>query len=946
MCKSDVTIYVRVVSHLESLLTAVRSIFGIDTIFETDGKTYVYGVSSGSIRPTKCLILLSDLADLNDRVTHNFNPTVKPARWMSKAAGIADLAGTLANNKNIEMTILVKVSPGSIVCTVPNSDDWTYLHLNDVIVQNGLGLPSIPTLLQGYHYSSLKEPLKSILESSNAKTVQPYLELPDKHSKLGAEETLISWCTNSEESFVILFGLGGLGKTTLIMSTCRALWKGFLSYEHSMVPTFVPLGNMPSGAYGLAPHIASFELFSKRLTASSIDALTKAGLLVVFLDAFDEHLKFATKAQATRLLQDLRETYSRTNAKIIITSRDYYLESDKIFDRILGPETSRFRLRALDSSQRREFIRLKLVSNHERTDLPRLSEEKALAWASALEEQVGALGQQGVQGIDQLVGHALFLLAFCDYVTQVEAGTIAPLTIESDANPLRPDEFKLRSDGLFDDVVRLITDREARDKSKWDVAIYGELQPEWHDNPFLSEKQTAFFAEITRRMVLEDNHRPSPSNLRPGMPPVERLVAESLTALKLVPQAKPTLEKQAREEVELEALSTIVEFYKNHPLVDGHGHGFDGETAFAFRHESYLDFFVKQYLVSRFSSAVGRLKTAGENISGAKELEDLVVELYYTKLLARASNAMYFLCWDDRALSKLRTGLRSLFVSEGITHLSPDIFSTVLQYSLLFVKLYQELRNKNVTFDGLFLHPGTNDEVIISGEDFNPLLNGITLSLCSMGHIRLSNTTFRDCHLIGVSIELLALEGTVTFEGGTLYLVPQDLPSGSEVTLEDSIYLANGECTVVLRNVTIHESTLAALEYVERTTGNLTIVREGLLVEDFEEESSDRLSPGRRFIDKLMSMMRKHGRPEFGVMARKVLGRTHVPRDRENEVLEVLENAGIIQNLDGFLTLKNETFMYHPKGLGRTWEAVSDMWEPLITEIDTIIQGYDAVSAG
>jgi hypothetical protein len=936
---------------MNPLLEAIRYVYQFDSIIDTDHNTYLYGTILASGH--RYLILLSDEPRLNQRVAQEAaaTKTARAARWLARAADIRRLPGTTADSDKIDRTILIKTTPGAAEMPPVEPDGlWEYLHLNDVLSRLVLGFPSLAAVAKGHHLDKLEEPLVRLVKRQQGGVVQPTLEEVNGSEKKplpgSAVAKLIDWVRNpGGHPFAVIFGLGGLGKTTLLELVGRSLWEGFTRYEHSHIPAYVPLGGMPAGAtYGLASHITSFPLFWQR-SAASIDALVRAGVLVVFLDAFDEHLKFANRDDAVRFLRSLRQRYGvSVNAqapRLLLTSRDYYLHTDRLFDQELGDLAVRYRLRPFDAIQRRDFIRL-----HTR-GRDGFTEEKALQWADALEEQVARLkrGQPTVD-IDSLVGHSLFLLAFCDYISRPER---RQNRVSSRVSPVSPDEFRLHSVGLFDEVIGLINEREARDKSKWDDTIYRDLKPEWHVSPFTVEKQNHFFAEATKLMVLREGKVPEPVRVRPHLAQVEKEIAEAMKQAALVPEASNAVtERRVREEIERIAFNHIVSFLSNHPLVDSNGSGFDGNSLFAFRHEAYQDYFVKQYLSQRFRFLVDGMKVTpygrALNDDVAVQLDDLITELYSTRLLDRATNALYFLCWDDQALEDLSSALRALFVSPAELGLKTDVFSMVLQYSLLFARLYWELRGKPAVFEGLYLHPGGDTQVLITGEDFNQLLNGLTLSLCSLGHVELSNVTLKNCHFLSLSVRHLGFRGNVTFDGGRLYLIPED----EDQTLDKCLYITDGEVTLHLKGVQVHTETLNALRELDSLYPNFHLVEDCVeILEDEEEDDRFVLSPGRRFVNTMMRLMRKHERPEFGVYSRKLLGRTGVPRDRENQALEVLIEAGIIGRSGDMLIMKDPAFMYHPSGLhGRTWEQVEHLWAGLIDRIDEVLEYGQSARAG
>lgn len=192
-----------------------------------------------------------------------------------------------------------------------------------------------------------------------------------------------------------------------------------------------------------------------------MEALINSGLLILFLDAFDEHLKFANRSDASRFLTHLTDAFVQKAVeciptRIVLTSRDYYLTSDKIFDDCLKHQHKAYRLLPFNRGERALFIQRQLHN--------RVKSKQVDDWCDALEAAAGNLSSSQP---DYLVGHSLFLHAFCQFIEETHEDQDS-----NNASVRDPDSFKrMESANLFDRVIDLINQREADQKSRWDESL-------------------------------------------------------------------------------------------------------------------------------------------------------------------------------------------------------------------------------------------------------------------------------------------------------------------------------------------------------------------------------------------------------------------------------------------------------------------------------------------
>ncbi len=918
-----------------NLLNAVKSLLKIEEAINqgvNDRAAWVFGNTVG-LDSRRYLVILSNLADLSKIIPDDTNfGTNLDARALDKATGAA-IPGKLLDSKKINRIYLIKVSPGkSPILSIPKQSTSEeqcvieVMHINDLIA----------TFLFGFSLSVLQKrskdllsPVKEILATDTSILVTPNLSEQPSGDRLDAVPVTLEWALQSSlHPFFVLFGVGGLGKSKFLEIFASNLFAGFREYKHSKLPILVPMKGIPAGATpDLAAHISTFDLFNKRTTADQIKSLILGGLLVVLLDAFDEHLKFSNRSDAIRFLTMLKTNYAdsakNADSKIILTSRDYYLTTDAIFEEILGSIAKRYTLQPFSQEQRERFIQINCKQ--------KIGVDAVNEWCIALEKIVCKLGD----GTDYLVGHSLFLLAFCQFICSL----VKSNAIDADSTVKTPEDFeRLESSSLFDKVIELINQREQNEKSTWEEAVWRDLDSKWHSSPFSATLQGRFFAQIAYNLHESKNYnRDPPKSIYDKGVSTNSVVHSALAKVIGIPTSRSNLEKEVANNVEQEAMQRIADFFRQHPLVDSNNSGFQEGSRFRFKYPTYMDYFVKQYLSARFGEIAEQIENGDLSEKASSDrIEQLIYELFEAEIMQRATNALFFLCWDNAQLEKFGIAMRALFSKPNC--MESDLFRYLLTYVLVFSKLYADLRNKKIVVQNFcFDNQRVTELVRFEGQELNPYLVGLRLNFCSFGNILLKDTIFVDCDLLAITIHNLSFEGTVEFRNGNLMLVTDS----ESCDLERFMSPAGPRVIIRLVNVTIHEETLNGFEQLAQRYSNVELYKENIKVLDFDAlvSSSGSSSAAKRLIDQFMRMARKHQRGFFGVYRAKLFGRSSVTSAKSTEVESYLVENGIIEVKDAEMFLIRDTeFMYHPeKRFGRPFALVEAYWKDHFDRLNQIL---------
>lgn len=208
-----------------------------------------------------------------------------------------------------------------------------------------------------------------------------------------------------------------------------------------------------------------------------------------------------------------------------------------------------------------------------------LREDHASRWANQLERQaaealIGAVDEE----IEALIGHPLFLDAFCQMITDIPV----------ERRATEADKFQLRSPDIFGEIVERVLRREHREKflPAWESQGLGrQLAEPWND-PFTPELQS----KVLRELVLKAARDGGGEALRRGLDDIryQRLryglftfslgMPESRSAPEVLgdiiqqvlgkPKTSPHVPESEAEAVSAQAVQELVGAFRSHTLAD------------------------------------------------------------------------------------------------------------------------------------------------------------------------------------------------------------------------------------------------------------------------------------------------------------------------------------------------------------------------------------------
>jgi len=640
------------------------------------------------------------------------------------------------------------------------------------------------------------------------------------------------------------------------------------------------------------------------------------------LDALDEVVKGEARKGGEEFLTHIFELAHAGTLRGVLACRDYYLTTDRglVCNRAFAQEFAQLYIGPFSHQDTRKYLQV-------RTGL----EPKAAAdWTEALERE----GRK-VVGEDsdlQVIRHPVVLKTLAQYITE----------LPDDSRVAAASKFELTRTDIFGNIVDELLKRE-RDKLfvGWDRAFQGQLAPEWRD-PFEFPKQRQLLRKLT---LLSAQAGGSPnlgqdSGMRHGLflhskgVPPEKNVREAFEKLLLhllgTPEPDSTVSEDKRAEVQRSALKHLADAYSAHILAE---RGQSEELVFALSHRFYFDYFLADALLEQVEAAL-QGKLVGEN------LIQWCIDHHTTDKFA---TCLDFLQWDARVARDGPEQLRSF--------LADSKADPVLAGYLVSLALAVFLRRINPS-DRVVEHLrwDTNDKLeLLLMKDFLPEdVSDLSMQLCSFPNLSIAGLELSDiaaeacdfkrltvtdcrinqCKFRELECEELHLEGTVIFSGTTLdFECPVTIGLGAHVELN--------HCSV-------SDSLRHQLE--ARQGGYDVAFKELKVVEPVAEEKlvASRLTAGRRFVNRLMALLRKEGRAEFAVYRFKLRSKTPGNESQFDRVLELLGQRSVLKTKGSMviMTQKAAEQMYYHRLFGRAgYDSHDEYWQPLVGELDNILAG-------
>jgi Mrp family chromosome partitioning ATPase len=758
----------------------------------------------------------------------------------------------------------------------------------------------------------------------------------------------------------VIFGPGGIGKSFFLRKIAAGMAQQSIKDATSGIPVYAELplllhtdaletwlSAQKAGRHGLG-----------RLPLDAIRALMEEGVIVPVLDALDELVRGQARDGSRQFLAQLKHTIGR-RARGILSSRDYFLYLDPLVPAELGDSAQYLTVGFFDKPGRRRYVQVRAG----------LSPEHASRWASRLEQQaaetlVGATEEE----IEALIGHPLFLDAFCQMITGIDEKKRAG----------EADTFELRSMDIFDQIVGQILKREYEDKflEAWQKSPGPQLTGLWND-PFTPELQRRVLRELVLKVAFDggaeasrrgddqkEPHRKDYKRLLHGLftfshrIPTDAgnsnaVLGEIIQEVLGPPEIAAHVPEAEAEAVRADAVRTLVAAFKSHTLADTQAGQLD-TLVFATRHRAYFDYMLAAAVLDKL---IESLQPGASGID-----EDFVLWCLYHHIVEREerggeygglgeapfASCLDFVLWHRDAVSAAAAVAESYLGSaDGNAAFSEELASYVCSLGLALLLRYGQRRGgaELVGFDA----GSQRDGAIRILADVVPAVSDLRFDTCMFPTLVLREVDLRSVTIVGAEFRSLQI-GDCLWRDVYMSAEGDALSFHGRVDLEDCVLDIWGDAAssadiewapttkVTLRRCELAEDLFLRLQEQARVSGGVLQLLDCRVIEML---SVPWHSDGRRFVNKLMRLARKDGHPEFGVFREKLRGLTHSPAASFAEALGVLARQDIIMNANEDMirltkTAEAKRFSGNAVPGQRSYEDISDFWDPIVRELDEV----------
>lgn len=735
----------------------------------------------------------------------------------------------------------------------------------------------------------------------------------------------------------VVYGPGGIGKTFFLRRVADRMTREALDDPLVGVPVFAEL---PLLLYtdALETWLSNHGV---RLRLEQIRALVAAGVIVPVLDALDELVRGQAREGSRAFLEQLGKTASR-GGRILLSSRDYYLNLDPLVREGIGkPAPSELTLGYFTKQGRRRYIQVRTG----------LNPDQASRWAQALEEQaVEALSGISEEDLESLIGHPLFLDAFCRII----------LDVPEDERAAAAAGFRIASPDVFGDIVHRVLEREeGKVQPGWEAKVAPDLDGVWR-RPFAPELQQRVLTalvlmvardgagETLRRSTSDEGFRELYHGLFRFTQGVSAddgdtrkdilgVVVSRVLGEPEVAEHVPQDERDARRDA---ALDEYAGFLLQHTLSDTRPNLVQ-DLVFATRHRAYFDYLLADALLAQFQDVL---------IAGTPEARDAFIEWCLAHHIFERSDAaeaeppfascIDFVLWHRDALDAALRLILAYLEGDDVD----DVFGSYVASLGLAVLLRVALRSGQVTVSGRSIAT-SSDATLELMENIVPAVSGIAIQNCSFGRIAVDESRLRDVEVIETEWDELAFRGTtatrLTFDGcsaKTLRLTGQVRITESLLDIEVAALEIDPTATLWIERCEVHPSVLEPLEQAARVRPDVIRLNECTAV---AEDADLALGKGRYFVNKLMALLRRHGHEEFAVYGMKLRGRSGATQENFRAAVGVLERHGVVtyDNEMVYLTDLGEKQWFSGKSREgqRSYADVEAFWAPIVAELDQLL---------
>ena len=764
-----------------------------------------------------------------------------------------------------------------------------------------------------------------------------------------ARRALLSEPADPRAGLTVLFGPGGIGKSFFLRRIAARLVRQSIKDATSGIPVYAELP--------LLLHTDALETWLSaqglRLPLDAIQVLIEEGVVVPILDALDELVRGQAREGSRQFLAHLKHTVG-DHARGVLSSRDYYLNLDPLVPSELGDKVQYLTMGFFDLPGRRRYVQVRtgLQSKH------------ASRWANQLEKQAAeALVGASAEEIEALIGHPLFLDAFCQMITD----------IPTERRATEADEFRLRSPDIFGEIVDKVLEREHKEKflPAWESQGLGrQLMEPWND-PFTPELQRRVLrelilkaardggAETLRRGVDDLRYR----RLRHGLFTFSRgisAIAEGRSAPEVLgeiikevlgqPETALRVPPSEAETVRAQAMQDLVGAFRSHTLADTQPDQPD-TLVFATRHRAYFDYILAEAVLEELIEPL-RQGAVGINENFVLWcLDHNIIEHGDQGEAPPFASCLDFVLWHHKAVKTATSAAESYLgsVTDSVAF-SEELASYVCSLGIALLLRQGQRRGSSelVGFDAA----SHRDCTIRVMPDVVPSVSGLRLETCMFPTLVLHEVDLRDIEIVDSEFRALVV-GDCTWHGVQISADADALSFHGRADLKECVLDIRGPAAsfagvewapalkVTLEKCTLSEALFYRFKELEEQAkvsgGALQLVECKMI----EPHSAIRYSSGRRFVNRLMSLCRKDGHAEYGVFRAKLQGLSHATSSSFGRVLEVLAEHDVIMNANDSmirLTKLAEAHRFIGKAAPgqRAYEETSGFWDPIVSKLDEV----------
>lgn len=741
-----------------------------------------------------------------------------------------------------------------------------------------------------------------------------------------ARQLLLERSPTAPTGLTVLYGPGGIGKTFFLHYLAAKLGGQARQDTLASIPIFVHLPFLL--------HKQALEMWLShhgfgRLTLDQIKILLRWGVVLPLLDALDEVVKGEAYYGSREFLEYMAELIqTSSHARGILACRDYYLNSDSMVPSIVRKwDSAELCFGFFGHQERRSFLQARTG----------LAPSHASKWTSVIEQEAVKILGEDSEEVEELIGNPAVLDILAKYISE----------LPSERRVIAADDFKLSSTHIFGDIVDQVLQREhEKIAHAWREAFEGRLAPMWLDVTELArqrdvfQKLTLLVARDGAYMVeAKGSEDDSYRELRHGVFTFTKgaVVAgtrseafrELLRDIVGVPEAAEAVPEPDRITVQREALAHLADIYSGHFLANSEP-DLPPDLVFAFRHRMFFEYFLADALLTQLDLA---LRTG--------QAEPFMDWCQIHHVYDRFASCLDFLLWDTRVV---REGVDRMLTFMREAGESDDILASYL-ISLAFA-LYLR-RGERAPVDGISFASFANWELLLVREMLPDSLFGFNIRACSFPRLvidgiqindaevescdfealRIVSSEFCRCRMTDVECKQLRLGKIVKFYDCTL-----------DLDVEEGNLILEAEASLELHNCSVSPSVSNALAEYASAGAKVTLDRISTLQPPPEPFVS--LPRGRRFIDKLMKLLRRAGHAEFAVYEYKLRSRTPGTEMQFGKALDCLASHGCIEKRKAMIVMTPEgsQHMYQPKlTASPTYETHEEYWAPIVAMLDNIL---------